>query len=221
MHPQLQAHRFHALAGWLWVLVFASPLHAVRAAEPVSAQALVERSVLGMRFDPEASKRDADEALKLLARTPNADLEIRARIVLCDYQSERDKAAAEREIATATALLPRAQRPGLRAGVLTCQGDLNETAGDNTQANALYERAVAVATDAHDDEMLAGALFSRGYLLGVQGQYSTGLADLRRGQSLYEKSNMPLHAVTVLNAIAILYNRMGDYAQAVHIYTRA
>ncbi len=187
----------------------------------MSAQALIERGVLGMRIDPEASKRDAEAALALLAQQPNADLEIRARLLLCDYQSERNTAAAEQEIAQATALLPHAQRQGLRAGVLTCQGDLNETAGDNSQAKALYERAVAVATQTHDDEMLAGALFSRGYLLGVQGEYSTGLADLRRGQSLYEKLNMPLHAVTVLNSIATLYNRMGDYAQAVHIYTRA
>lgn len=187
----------------------------------MTAKALLERGVLGMRIDPEASKRDAEAALELLAREPNADLEIRARILLCDYQAERDRKAAEQEIALATALLPRAQRQGLRAGVLTCQGDINETAGDNVQANALYEKAVAVATQARDDEMLAGALFSRGYLLGVQGQYSTGLADLRRAQTLFEKSNMPLHAVTVLNAIAILYNRMGDNAQAVHIYTRA
>jgi diguanylate cyclase (GGDEF)-like protein len=105
--------------------------------------------------------------------------------------------------------------------VLTCQGDLNETAGDNNQANLLYEQAVAIGTETHDDEMLAGALYSRGYLLGVQGQFSTGLADLRRSQTLFEKLRMPFHAVTVLNSIAILYNRMGDFTQAVHIYTRA
>ena len=211
-------------AAWLLCLllsVFFGGAGTARAAGAITARELIERSVLGMRINPDASKRDADAALALLARDPDPDLEIRARIVLCDYQSERNKAAAEKEIAAATALLPQAKRLGLRAGVLTCQGDLNETAGDNDQAKTLYERAVAVATDAHDDEMLAAALFSRGYLLGVQGQYSTGLADLRRAQALFEKINMPVHAVTVLNAIAILYNRMGDYTQAVHIYTRA
>ncbi|MEP7246407.1 MAG: tetratricopeptide repeat protein, partial [Gammaproteobacteria bacterium] len=210
-------------AAWLacLLLVLLASAGTARAAGPITARALIERSVLGMRINPEASKRDADAALALLARHPDADLEIRARIVLCDYESERDKAAAEKQIAAATALLPKAKRLGLRAGVLTCQGDLNETAGDNEQAKTLYERAVTVATDAHDDEMLASALFSRGYLQGVQGEYSTGLADLRRAQSLFEKIDMPVHAVTVLNAIAILYNRMGDYTQAVHIYTRA
>jgi diguanylate cyclase (GGDEF)-like protein len=194
---------------------------AVPAAQRVTAQTLIERGVLAMRIDPDASKRDAEAAIALLARAPNADLEIRARLLLCDYQAERDKNAAEAEIARAIALMPKAQRQGLRAGVLTCQGDLNETAGDNSQANALYEQAVAIGTQTRDDEMLAGALYSRGYLLGVQGQFSTGLADLRRSQSLYEKLHMPFHAVTVLNSIAILYNRMGDYPQAVHIYTRA
>jgi diguanylate cyclase (GGDEF)-like protein len=182
---------------------------------------LVEAAVRAMRVDPDSSQRHAEQALAILKREPNADLEIRARLILCDYHSERDKAAAEREISQATALMPLARRQGLRAGLLTCEGDINETAGDNVRAKSLYEQAVAVASAAHDDEMLAGALFSRGYLMGVQGDYAPGLADLRRAQSLFEKAKMQLHAVTVLNAIAILYNRMGDNQQAVHIYTRA
>jgi diguanylate cyclase (GGDEF)-like protein len=191
------------------------------AEETLSAEALIERGVLGMRINPESSRQDAQKALELLASAPNADLEIRARLLLCDFYAERDKAAAEEEIARAIALLPQASRAGLRAGVLTCQGDLHETSGDNDQASTLYDRAVTVATEANDDEMLAGALFARGYLLGVQGEFSAGLADLRRSQALYEKLGMSQHSVTALNAIAILYNRMGDYAQAVHIYTRA
>jgi diguanylate cyclase (GGDEF)-like protein len=189
--------------------------------EPAAARKLVDQAVKAMRVDPDASKRFADQALALLAKEPNADLEIRARLILCDYQAERDKDIAQREISQATALLPLAVRKGLQAGILTCEGDINETAGDNTRAKALYEQAVAVGTSTHDDEMLAGALFSRGYLMGVQGAYATGLADLRRAQALFEKQQMPLHAATVLNAIAILYNRMGDNQQAVHIYTSA
>jgi len=189
--------------------------------EPPSAQALIERSVLEMRIDPEKSRRDAQAALALLARAPNADLEIRARILLCTYYAERDQHVAEEQITRAITLLPEAHRVGLQAGVLTCQGDLHEMAGDNAQAMALYDRAVSVATEAEDDEMLAEALFNRGYLRGVQGEYSAGLIDLRNAQSLFEKRHMPQHAITVLNTIAILYNRMGDYAQAVHIYTRA
>ena len=207
-----------------WVLFAAATLVVgTRAlgAGPRAAEALIERGQHAMRVDPDASRRDADAALAILTREPNADLEIRARMLLCDYYAERDANAAREEIARSIALLPQAARQGLRAGVLTCEGDLNETAGDNAQAAVLYERAVAVGQDTHDDEMLAEALFSRGYLRGVQGQFSTGLADLRRAQSLFEKNNMPQYAITVLNAIAILYNRMGDNAQAVHIYTRA
>src|ERR1044071_6783012 len=188
---------------------------------PAAARKLVEQAVKAMRVDPDGSKRLADQALALLAKEPNADLEIRARMILCDYQAERDKDVAQREISQATALLPLTQRKGLQAGILTCEGDINETAGDNTRAKALYEQAVAVGTATRDDEMLAGALFSRGYLMGVQGSYAAGLADLRHAQTLFEKQQMALHAVTVLNAIAILYNRMGDNQQAVHIYTSA
>src|SRR5262249_12131150 len=38
---------------------------------------------------------------------------------------------------------------------------------------------------------------------------------------LFEKLNKPIHALTTLNGIATLYNRMGDYEQAKHIYSRA
>ena len=184
-------------------------------------EALIEQGTYAMRTEPDSSKRDADAALELLKKTPDPDLEIRARLLLCDYQSERDTAAAQREIAAATALLPQARRQGLRAGILDCEGESLENSGDNTKAMAQYTEAVSVATGQHDDEMLAMSLFSRGYLLGVMGDYATGLIELRRADALFEKLKKPLHSMTTLNSIATLYNRMGDYVQARHIYTRA
>jgi diguanylate cyclase (GGDEF)-like protein len=184
-------------------------------------EALIEQGTLAMRTDPDASKRAADNALEMLKKTPDPDLEVRARLLLCDYQSERDTAAAQREIVAATALLPQAKRQGLRAGILDCEGETLENSGDNTKAMAQYTEAVSVATGQHDDEMLALSLFSRGYLLGVMGDYATGLIELRRADALFEKLKKPLHSMTTLNSIATLYNRMGDYVQARHIYLRA
>jgi diguanylate cyclase (GGDEF)-like protein len=205
----------------LLVVILACGLPGSRAAEVHPAQALIDRASTAGRIDPEASRRDAEAALVALSKQPNVDLEIRARLMLCDYLSERDRAGAEEQVARASALLPRAQRAGLRAGVLDCRGTVFETAGDNVTARELYEQAVTVASAAKDDEMLAGALFSRGYLLGVQGQYASGLADLKRAQTLYEQIDLPHHSLTALNGIAILYNRMGDYAQARDMYSRA
>ena len=194
---------------------------AVMPAGPHPALEYVERGILEMRSDPDASKRDADEALRLLQQRPDPDLEIRARMILCDYQAERDTKAAEQQIEAGTALLPKAHRVGLRAGLLDCRGQMYETAGNNAKARALYEQAVTVAAETHDEEMLAQSLFSRGYLLGLQGEYASGLTDLKRAQALYDKLNKPQHSLTALNSIAILYNRMGDYAQARYIYSRA
>ena len=70
--------------------------------------------------------------------------------------------------------------------------------------------------------MLAGALFSRGYLLGVQGEFSTGLADLRRSQTLFEKLNMPFargHGAEQPSPSST--TAWATITQAVHIYTRA
>jgi diguanylate cyclase (GGDEF)-like protein len=196
--------------------------HAAAGAATVHpALAYVERGILEMRSDPEASKRDADEALRILQQQPDADLEIRARLILCDYQAERDTDAAQREIEAGMALLPKAHRVGLKAGLLDCRGETYETAGNNAKARALYEQAVSVAAETHDDEMLGQSLFSRGYLLGLEGEYASGLSDLKRAKALFDKLNKPVHSLTTLNAIAILYNRMGDYAQARDIYSHA
>lgn len=208
-----------ALASLLLCGLLARPAVAVEAQHP--AQRIIDSAGIAVRTDPEASRRDIERALELLQRQPDADLEIRARLILCDYQSERDTAAAEQQIASIGNLLPQARRQGLRAGMLDCQGQIAETSGNNTRARDLFEQAVIISADADDDEMLAGALFSRGYLLGLQGQYAAGLADLKRAQSIYEQIKLPHHALTALNGIAILYNRMGDYAQARHMYSQA
>lgn len=185
------------------------------------AAALIERATIAQRDDPDASRRDAEQALAMLQRRPDADLEIRARTVLCDYWSEREPVAARTQIAAARTLLGQAKRPSLAAGLQTCEGETLEYAGDTTRARAAFEDAVRIATQGRDDEMLAGALFARGYLLGVQGEYASGLADLKRSEQLYDRLRMPQHSLTALNSIAILYNRMGDYAEAQHIYARA
>jgi diguanylate cyclase (GGDEF)-like protein len=189
--------------------------------ERASIQGLIDQAAQSARVDPDVSKRQAESALDLLRRDPNPDLEIRARLLLCDYYSERDRVAADQQIAAATALLPHATRQGLRAGVLNCQGETLQTVGENNQASDLYAQAAAIATQAHDDQMLAEVLFSSGYLRGLRGEYAVGLTELRRAQTLFEQQHMAQHALTALASIAIIYNRMGDYAEAAHLYERA
>jgi diguanylate cyclase (GGDEF)-like protein len=201
-------------------LLLGAALHSARASDKVSAQALIDQAAISARVDPDISKRQAESALELLRREPNPDLEIRARLLLCDYYAERDRAAAEQQIAAATALLPQAARQGLRAGVLHCQGETLQTVGENIQASDLYQQATAIATQTHDDQMLAEVLFSSGYLRGLRGEYAAGLSELRRAQALFEQQQMPQHALAALGSIAIIYNRMGDYAEAAHLYER-
>lgn len=192
-----------------------------QASEKTSLRGLIEQAAISARIDPEISKRQAESALELLRRDPNPELEIRAHLLLCDYYSERDRAAAEEQIAAATALLPQATRQGLRAGVLNCQGETLQTVGENAQARVLYDQAAAIATQAGDDQMLAEVLLSSGYLRGLRGEYAAGLSELRRAQTLFEQQQMPQHALAALDSIAIIYNRMGDYTEAAHLYEHA
>jgi diguanylate cyclase (GGDEF)-like protein len=188
------------------------------AAGEKSALDLIEHGTAAMRANPDESRQDAERALDMIGRHPDADLEIRARLLLCDYYSERDADAARQQIDAANALLPQARRQALRAGVLTCQGETLESAGDNAHAQTDFDAAVTVATAANDEPMLAEALFSRGYLRALQGEYAAGMGDARRSQELFDRLNMPQHALTVLSTIATIYNRLGEFDQAARIY---
>ena len=142
-------HRWRAIArtSGVWALLAIASAGATAAVSPAdnSIEALIEQGTQAMRTSPDDSRHAADQALELLKQSPDADLEIRARLLLCDYESERDPAAAQSEIAEATALLPHAKRQALRAGILDCEGDSLENSGDNTRAMARYTEAVSVA----------------------------------------------------------------------------
>ncbi len=183
-----------------------------------TAEALIANSKIAMRSDPEESKRDAEAALDLLKHDPNPDLAALAHMQLCDYYSERDHNAAEQEAKTIDELIPQVQRQGLRAGALICTGLIAESDGNFAHALELYVQAVTVAKTNHDNEMLAESLLERGYVYGLQGQCANGLADLQQAQSLFEQVHLPQHAITALSSVATLYNRLGDYDQALDIY---
>jgi diguanylate cyclase (GGDEF)-like protein len=185
------------------------------------AAALVQEAIRAARSNPDDAQRLADDALARLAVQPDADLEIRARLALCDYYAERDLDKARDMLGRATAQLPLARRGGLRAGVHSCEGEIHEAAGDSARAKSAFELAVSAAEAAGDGEMLANALYLRGWLRGVQGDFALGLLDLRRSVTLYEKGDFPEHSRTAINGIATIYNRMGDYAQAQQYFEQA
>ncbi|GAB4463943.1 MAG: diguanylate cyclase [Burkholderiaceae bacterium] len=185
---------------------------------PHPAQALITQAIAASRVNPDEGRRLAEQALERARAQPDADLELRALLVLCEHYAEREHATAHELLARAGALLPRARRAGLRAGMLSCEGEIQEARGDSAKALASYERAVSVAESEGDAEMLANALYLRGWLRGVLGDFALGLIDLRRAMGLYEKLVLPEHARTAVNGIATVYNRMGDYAQAQHYY---
>jgi diguanylate cyclase (GGDEF)-like protein len=215
--------RRHTLLLAALIAVAHAPASAVTpaAAAPHPAAALLERAQQAASRDPARTQGLAAEALAALGQAADADLEVQIRLLLCDHHAERDPAAAQREITIVEALLPRVRRSGLRAGLLACRGQVREYAGDNIRAKAFYEEAVELAEAAADDEMLAGALFQRGYLRSVQGELATALMDLRRAHQIYLKLGLAARVSNVVNAIAIVYNRMGDHAQARDYYRQS
>lgn len=194
---------------------------AAPAAPADEVEGLLAEATVALRHDANQTLRLAEQVLQKLAANPDVDQEFRARLLLCDYYSERDLAAFRQQVEIMQSLQPRLKRQGLRAGLLTCRGEGREIQSENADALVLYDQAVAVATSARDDEMLAGALYSRGFIHNLHGNYAQGLADLRRSKDLYEKIGFSLHALSAMNGVATAYNRMGDNTEAYELYARA
>jgi diguanylate cyclase (GGDEF)-like protein len=223
--------RFHILrplliaTALLTLLAPAPPLPAAQthpsASAATNAAALVEQARAAQRRDEEDSRRRAEQALTLLVAAPDPDQEFLARLVLCEYYTERDPQATAEQIAALEALASQTQRKGLRAGLFVCRGESRQLLGQTAMAMIDYDQAVSSATSANDEEMLARALFSRGFLRGLQGEYADSLTDLRRAESLYTKLAKPLETQTVLDGIASMYSRMGDTEQARQIYEKS
>ncbi|MCB1998751.1 MAG: GGDEF domain-containing protein, partial [Rhodoferax sp.] len=185
------------------------------ASEPA---AVLDRAEAQVRVDPALSARLAQQALASLGDGGDADLRVRALLLLCEHQSERDSAAARQRLDQARTLLPQVRQRGLSARAYNCEGELENQAGQGAVALRLFELAVAAAERAQDDAELAEALYRRGYLRGVRGEFSGGLSDLDRAASLFERLGLPEQRTTTQNSIATLYNRMGDAEQARRYY---
>ena len=213
-----------ALGLFLLLPASATSPQASAASAAERARGLLERSEAQVQIDPESSRRLAEQALAVLGAAGtdptggDTDSFVRAQLLLCEHHSERSRADAERHAAAAREQLERVGRAGLRSRLLACDGEIQEAAGQSAAALSLFEQAVVAAEQARDDESLAEALFRRGNLRSLRADYATGLADLKRAHSLYLEVGKPGHATTVQNAIAILYNRMGDPAQARHYF---
>jgi diguanylate cyclase (GGDEF)-like protein len=193
------------------LLVLAAVASAATAATPGE---LLDRARTEARIDPESSRLNAEAAMRQLTAAPDTDQLIRAHTLLCEYYSERDRATALAHVQQARNLLPQARRPGLRAYIANCEGELNEFSNDTSRAAALYQEAVSAAEANGEQELLADALFLRGYLAGVQGSFAAGLADLQRAQAIYEELKLAQQVRNTINGIAGLHSRVGDYQQA-------
>ncbi|HEX4377326.1 MAG TPA: diguanylate cyclase [Steroidobacteraceae bacterium] len=207
------------IAAWL-LLGVAGSSGWTQPADIASARPLVDSAVAELHVDAGAARRDAEAALRVLQRMPDADTEVDARLILAQFYLTRDRAACQAQLDAIETLLPQTTRPGLRSAMLTGRGRLLMTSGDGEQAASIFDQAVQVADSAQDEQMLAEALLARGSLRGQRGAYATALADLRHAQAVFEKLGLQERELTALNAIGISYDRMGDAEEATHIFQR-
>ena len=192
------------------------------AADKTSVSGLIEQAAVAARVDPEVGKRQAESALELLRRDPECGsgdpCASGAVRLLLGARSGRGRAADRRRRRRCCRRRP---APGCAPGCSTARVKrCRRSATTSRRARCTIRRPLSPPA-AHDDQMLAEVLFSSGYLRALRGEYAAGLTELRRAQSLFEQQQMPQHALAALDSIAITYNRMGDYAEAAHLFQRA
>src|SRR5580658_5842908 len=73
---------------WIGVALWPAPGSAASAPQIRELVAQAEKEAMS---NPEALHRDAQAALSALKATPDPDLEIRTRLLLCEYDSERSR----------------------------------------------------------------------------------------------------------------------------------
>ncbi|WP_085316198.1 GGDEF domain-containing protein [Derxia lacustris] len=201
---------------WIALLLLVSAASA--GATEAAIRSLLDRAEAAQRDDTEAARSLALEALGKLDAAPDADLELRARAVLCDALIETDAAGAERQLAAGRAALRTASNRGLEADLLNCEGELRSIAGDSETALRLFERSLAIAERQDRPEAAAEALLRRGELRSRNGDLVNAMGDLRRSLLLFDSAGMPLAAGDALNSIANLYSRLGDDREAASSY---
>ena len=102
---------------------------------------------------------------------------------------------------------------------IVCDGLAHELQGDIGLAAARYAEAVSTG-ETIGGTALAEALFSRGELRHVGGEYAGALADLKRAYDLYRSSASEVGVRRVLSSMANLYadGNVGQYDKAIGYY---
>ncbi|WP_028312464.1 diguanylate cyclase [Derxia gummosa] len=179
---------------------------------------LLDRADNALRSDADVARGLALEALGKLDAAPDADLELRARVVLCDALIETDAAGAERQLAAGRAALKAATSRAYEADLLNCEGELRSIAGDTPAALRLFERALAIAERNDRPDAAAESLLRRGELRSRNGDLAAAMGDLRRSLLLFDSVGRQSAAGDALNSIANLYSRLGDDTEAAAAY---
>ncbi|MFC4159263.1 diguanylate cyclase [Chitinimonas lacunae] len=102
----------------------------------------------------------------------------------------------------------------IKAGMLNAAAQYKEAA-------ALYERAIVLAQQRQDNELLADAYSGKGYLLEGQRRSNEALAMFFAAHALYVKLGNEPDIGSILAAIADTYSNLQDRQRALEYYQRA
>ena len=165
------------------------------------------------RLDAELSNLRA--ALAFTLTQPDSEPGLRLAASLRVFWLARGHAAEAASVLQALLDMPAAQVATLlRARALAAAANLIERAGSYATAERYSEEALAIASAAGDDYLVAELLHGRAWVLLRQGQPDTALPLIEQGLRLARRSGEPRLTALLLSARSHALDHQGDHAGA-------
>ena len=172
------------------------------------------------RLDAELGNLRAAIAFTLPQPDPDPGLRLAASLLV--FWSARGHAAEAADALRALLDVPGAQRATLaRARALAAAATLAERAGSYAAAEDYCQEALAIATPAGEDYLVADLLHQRAWILLHQGKPGDALPLIEQGQDLARRLGDPHLAARLHSARAYAANFQGDHAGAARDYLRS
>lgn len=178
-------------------------------------QALLDEAVATSYRSPVEARRLDAELRALLRDSADASIEAGSYLNDCHSLIEENGEKALAAALSGKEVLARSPDPLMQVRLDLCESAAREYLGQSSESMAGYDRAVEQAKTLGVLSLQAEARLARGELRGYSGRYGDALEDIQFACRSYDELGLKEESLSCLQAIAVLYFRLEDYARAI------
>jgi diguanylate cyclase (GGDEF)-like protein len=197
-------------------------MHALSyAAEPRAADPVRELQSEASRLQdtqPKLALAKAQEALALLAKTPDSRQELLLLEVVVGLQLDNGDYASALKTANDGAMLAiKLANPALQRFFRVTTASIRQQEGNYTEASRIAAESLRQAQAANDPANAMTALLVLGQCAGATGNFPQGIQDLHQALEMAEKSDNPGRRQKLLSVLSTFYIRTQEWTKALKV----